>query len=117
LFQKLDLGANSRLRNVQRSCCTGETEFFCYRYKITKVTEFHGRTYSAPFPVDRPPLELRRQHERENKIRLCFKDHWTQRKRSRIRLRPVLQKARSETTACCGGFTVFPGKPLYAQEN
>jgi hypothetical protein len=41
---------------MQRSRCTGETEFFCYRDKITKVTEFHGRTYSALFPVDRPPV-------------------------------------------------------------
>jgi hypothetical protein len=77
LFQKLDLGANSRLRNMQRSRCTGETEFFCYRYKITKVTEFHGadlygRTYSPPFPGDRPPLEVGRPHETENKVRLSL---------------------------------------------
>src|ERR1700757_3848369 len=37
-----------------------------------------------------------RPHKTENKVRLGFKDHWTQRKRSRIRLQLVLQKARTE---------------------
>ena len=40
----------------------------------------------------------------------------TKRKRSRIRLQPVLPKApHQDPTACGGGFTVFHGKPLYAR--
>jgi hypothetical protein len=37
-----------------------------------------------------------RPHETENKVRFGLQDHWTQRKRFRIRLQQVLQKARTK---------------------
>ena len=113
LFQKLDLGANSRLRNMQRSRCTGETEFFCYRYKITKVTEFHGAdlygpTYSPPFPGDRPPLERNGKQSTFKPSRIIGpKENAPEFDYSRLYRKPAPRSRR-----LLRGFTVFHGKPF-----
>jgi hypothetical protein len=51
----------------------------------------------------------------ENKVRFGLQDHWTQRKRFRIRLQQVLQKARTKIPPLVAEFTVFRGRPLYGR--
>jgi DNA-binding transcriptional MerR regulator len=60
------------------------------------VEQCARRKGNQPYPIIETLAQRGDHTKRKIKYVDAFKDHWTQRKRSRIRLQPVLQKARTE---------------------